>query len=200
MKPVKTLRLMGLSSGILLSLAASSNSLAADLAWQITPFAGYSSSMSFDSNEVSNLESKEGGNWGLMVHKETKDPGILGVLFSNQKTDLSPDGYGDLTIQYLHLSGALVSPDTLHPYIGAGAGLTRLSAYDSTIKPSMSLAVGIQPRLANNFAITAELRGYGTFFNSSSQFICDPAVACKARVESKLMGQLQANIGMTFRF
>jgi hypothetical protein len=200
MKPIKTLHLMALSSGMMLSTIASTASLAADLAWQVTPFAGYSSSMSFDSNDVSNLESKEGGNWGLMVHKETRDPGVIGVIFSSQNTDISPDSYGDLTIQYLHFSGALVSPDTLHPYIGAGAGLTRLSAYDSVIKPSMSLAVGIQPRLANNFAITAELRGYGTFFNSSSQFLCDPAVACKARVESNIMGQLQANLGMTFRF
>ena len=182
------------------SAMASAAPASGQLAWQVTPYGGYSSSMSFDSDEVSDLHSKEGSNWGLMIHKETRDPGVIGVIYSHQTTDLSPEISDKLTIQYLHFSGALVYPDgPLHPYVGASAGLTHMSAYDSVIKPSMSLAVGVQPRLTDNFALMAELRGYSTFFNSSSQFICDPSV-CAARIQSNVIGQLQANVGMTFRF
>lgn len=87
---------------------------------------------------------------------------------------ISPSGHDDLTTQYLHFSGALRYPDNpLTPYVGASLGITRLSVYDSVIKPSMS-ALGVQPKINDRMALMAELRGYGTAFSSDSEFICDP--------------------------
>ena len=185
---------------ISLSSAALSTPGPQQLAWRVTPFAGYGSSMHFDAETGSDAQSDESNLWGIMVDKETNDPGQMGFLYSHQKSDLSPDTGEQLSIGYLHFTGALVYPDNMvHPYVGLGLGLSRLSAYDTETKPSMSLALGLQPKLSDNLAMMVELRGYGTFFNGDSQFICNPAV-CAAHIQSDLIGQLQANVGMTFRF
>ncbi len=174
---------------------------AAEPAWMVTPYLGYSTQMNFENTDSSTLHSKASNNWGLMVHKEVENQGEIGFIYSYQNSDISPSGHDDLTTQYLHFSGALRYPDNpLTPYVGASLGITRLSAYDSVIKPSMSLAVGVQPKINDRMALMAELRGYGTAFSSDSEFICDPAIACGAKIQSQFTGQLQANIGFTFNF
>lgn len=170
------------------------------LSWRVTPFAGYGTSMHFDNDAGTQVKSDESELWGIMIDKETNDPGQIGLLYSHQKSKLSPDPGEQLTIDYLHFTGALVYPDNVaHPYVGLGLGLSRFSAYETETKASMSLALGVQPKLSDNLALMAEVRGYGTFFNGSSQFICNPAL-CAGHIQSDLIGQLQVNLGMTFRF
>ncbi len=168
--------------------------------WQVTPFVGYSSSLDFDSNENSgNISAKENQNWGLFISKETTDPGLIEVIYSHENTTLSPAQSDNLHIDYLHFAGALMLADGPRPYIGAGIGFTRLAAYDSTTRPSLALAFGVHPRLSDNIALRAEVRGYGTFINDNSEFICNPEV-CNLKVKGELLGQVQANIGITARF
>ncbi len=100
----------------------------------------------------------------------------------------------------LHFAGALTLSDNLMaPYIGAGIGVTRFAAYDSEVTPSMSLALGVQPRLAEHLALRAEVRGYGSLVNDNNQFLCNPE-QCVFKVRGELVTQWQANIGLTFRF
>ena len=100
----------------------------------------------------------------------------------------------------LQFAGALTLSDNLMaPYIGAGIGVTRLDAYDSETAPSMSLALGVQPRLTEHLAVRAEVRGYGALVNDDSQFLCNPEI-CAFRVRGELITQWQANIGLTLRF
>lgn len=182
----------------------------AGLGWQVTPFFGYSSSIDFEANDdpqpvpvSTKLESLQGegsGNWGLFISKEVDDPGMIELLYSHQSTRLSPDQSEWLTVDTLHFAGALTLSDNLMvPYIGAGIGATRFAAYDSEVAPSMSLALGVQPRLTEHLALRAEVRGYGTLVNDNSQFLCNPD-DCVFKVRGELVTQWQANIGLTLRF
>ncbi|WP_421301268.1 porin family protein [Aeromonas veronii] len=179
--------------------------------WQVTPFFGYSSSIDFEkSDEVvqpvpvsasfDSLQGQGSGSWGLFISKEVDDPGMIELLYSHQSTTLSPDQPDRLTVDTLHFSGALTLSDNLMaPYIGAGIGVTRFAAYDSEVAPSMSLALGVQPHLAEYLALRAEVRGYGSLVNDNNQFLCNPE-QCVFKVRGELVTQWQANIGLTFRF
>ena len=182
----------------------------AALGWQVTPFFGYSSAIDFEANDdpkptpvATRLESLQGersGSWGLFISKEVDDPGMIELLYSHQSTRLSPDLPDRLTVDTLHFAGALTLSDNLMaPYIGAGIGATRFAAYDSDVTPSMSLALGVQPRLTERLALRAEVRGYGSLLNDDSAFLCNPEV-CAFRVRGELITQWQANIGLTLRF
>ncbi|MNE01543.1 hypothetical protein D3C80_939860 [compost metagenome] len=183
---------------------------AADLGWQVTPFLGYSSSLDFEamdeseptphSSDIDSLQGESSGNWGLFISKEVNDPGMIELLYSHQSTPISPDQPDRLTVDTLHFAGALtLSDNVMAPYIGAGIGLTRFDAYDSEVAPSMSLALGVQPRLTDRLALRAEVRGYGSLVNEDSQFLCNPEI-CAFRVRGELITQWQANIGLTLRF
>jgi len=178
--------------------------------WQVTPFVGYSSSIDFDKSDevqpmpyaasLDSLQGQSSGNWGLFISKEVDDPGMVELLYNHQSTKISPEQPDRLTIDTLHFAGALtLSDNLLAPYIGAGIGVTRFAAYESEVTPSMSLALGVQPRLSEHLALRAEVRGYGSLVNDSSQFLCNPE-QCLFKVRGELVTQWQANIGLTFRF
>ncbi len=182
----------------------------AGLGWQVTPFYGYSSAIDFKRSEdpqpapvstsIDELKGQASGSWGLFISKEVDDPGMIELLYSHQSTTLSPDQPDRLTVDTLHFAGALTLADNLMaPYIGAGIGVTRFAAYDSEVMPSMSLALGVQPRLSEHLALRAEVRGYGSLANDSSEFLCNPD-QCLFKVKGDLVTQWQANIGLTFRF
>ncbi|MEN9584746.1 MAG: hypothetical protein RLZZ616_1752 [Pseudomonadota bacterium] len=183
----------------------------ASTGWQMTPFFGYSSSIDFEksgdvvqpvplSASLDSLQGQSSGNWGLFISKEVDDPGMVELLYSHQSTRLSPDQPDRLTVDMLHFAGALILSDNLMaPYIGAGIGVTRFAAYDSEVTPSMSLALGVLPRLTEHLALRAEVRGYGSLVNDSNQFLCNPD-NCVFKVRGELVTQWQANIGLTLRF
>ncbi|MGL6265195.1 outer membrane beta-barrel protein [Aeromonas jandaei] len=182
----------------------------AGLSWQVTPFYGYSSAIDFKRSEdpqpapvstsIDELKGQASGSWGIFISKEVDDPGMIELLYSHQSTILSPEQPDRLTVDTLHFAGALTLADNLMaPYIGAGIGVTRFAAYDSEVMPSMSLALGVQPRLSGHLALRAEVRGYGSLANDSSEFLCNPD-QCLFKVKGDLVTQWQANIGLTFHF
>ena len=196
-------------SGLLLPLAGWAAEPPAP-GWQLTPFAGYSSSIDFEAmdepeptphgGDLDSLQGESSGSWGLFISREVDDPGMIELLYSHQSTRVSPELPDRLAVDTLHFAGALFLSDNLMaPYIGAGIGVTRFDAYDSETAPSMSLALGVQPRLAEHLALRAEVRGYGSLINDDSAFLCNPEV-CAFRVRGELITQWQANIGLTLRF
>ncbi|MBP0602828.1 porin family protein [Aeromonas sanarellii] len=196
-------------SGLLLPLAGWAAESPAP-GWQLTPFAGYSSSIDFEAmdeptptphgGDLDSLQGESSGSWGLFISREVDDPGMIELLYSHQSTRVSPELPDRLAVDTLHFAGALFLSDNLMaPYIGAGIGVTRFDAYDSETAPSMSLALGVQPRLAEHLALRAEVRGYGSLVNDDSAFLCNPEV-CAFRVRGELITQWQANIGLTLRF
>lgn len=194
--------------GLLLPLGQGWAAQPDELGWQLTPFAGYGSEIDFErteepaptSTDIDELHGDAGGSWGFFISKEVDDPGMIELLYSHQSTPMSPDQPDKLTVDTLHFAGALTLSDhMMAPYIGAGIGVTRFDAYDSEVAPSMSLALGVQPRLTKQLALRAEVRGYGSLVNDDSQFLCNPEI-CAFRVRGDLITQWQANIGLTLRF
>ena len=186
--------------------AAWSNQLCAadnNLKWQVTPFIGYSSSLDFDATSDSattdSISAKEHQNWGFFLSKETQDPGMIELIYSHETTQLSPTQPDDLQIDYLHFAGALILGQGPRPYIGAGIGMSRFSAYESETRPSLALAIGIQPQVGDAVSLRSGIRGYGTFLNDNSTFLCNEN-RCNMHVKGELMTQAQANIGITARF
>ncbi|WP_323932366.1 outer membrane beta-barrel protein [Aeromonas caviae] len=200
---------MGMVPGLLLPLAGWAAEPPAT-GWQLTPFAGYSSAIDFRAmdepaptphgSDIDTLQGEHSGSWGLFISREVDDPGMVELLYSHQSTRVSPELPDRLTVDTLQFAGALTLSDNLMaPYIGAGIGVTRFDAYDSETAPSMSLALGVQPRLTEHLAVRAEVRGYGSLVNDDSAFLCNPEV-CAFRVRGELITQWQANIGLTLRF
>ncbi|MEI4944211.1 outer membrane beta-barrel protein [Aeromonas caviae] len=200
---------MGMVPGLLLPLAGWAAEPPAT-GWQLTPFAGYSSAIDFRAmdepaptphgSDIDTLQGEHSGSWGLFISREVDDPGMVELLYSHQSTRVSPELPDRLTVDTLQFAGALTLSDHLMaPYIGAGIGVTRFDAYDSETAPSMSLALGVQPRLTEHLAVRAEVRGYGSLVNDDSAFLCNPEV-CAFRVRGELITQWQANIGLTLRF
>ncbi|MCR3938394.1 MULTISPECIES: outer membrane beta-barrel protein [Aeromonas] len=200
---------MGMVPGLLLPLAGWAAEPPAT-GWQLTPFAGYSSAIDFRAmdepaptphgSDIDTLQGERSGSWGLFISREVDDPGMVELLYSHQSTRVSPELPDRLTVDTLQFAGALTLSDHLMaPYIGAGIGVTRFDAYDSETAPSMSLALGVQPRLTEHLAVRAEVRGYGSLVNDDSAFLCNPEV-CAFRVRGELITQWQANIGLTLRF
>ncbi|MFQ2857637.1 outer membrane beta-barrel protein [Aeromonas caviae] len=200
---------MGMVPGLLLPLAGWAAEPPAT-GWQLTPFAGYSSAIDFRAmdepaptphgSDIDTLQGERSGSWGLFISREVDDPGMVELLYSHQSTRVSPELPDRLTVDTLQFAGALTLSDNLMaPYIGAGIGVTRFDAYDSETAPSMSLALGVQPRLTEHLAVRAEVRGYGALVKDDSQFLCNPEI-CAFRVRGELITQWQANIGLTLRF
>ena len=197
--------------GLLLPLGQSWGVEPADkLSWQVTPFLGYSSAIDFEaedepeptphSSDIDSLQGESSGNWGLFISKEVNDPGMIELLYSHQSTPISPDQPDKLTVDTLHFAGALtLSEHWIAPYVGAGLGVTRFDAHESEVALSMSLALGVQPRLTERLALRAEVRGYGALVNDDSQFLCDPEV-CVFKLRGDAVTQWQANVGLTLRF
>lgn len=196
--------------GLLLPLGQGWAAEDGDLGWQLTPFMGYSSAIDFDkadepapapvSTSLDSLQGESSANWGFFISKEVDDPGMIELLYSHQSTPMSPDQPDRLTVDTLHFAGALtLSDNIMAPYIGAGIGVTHFDAYGSETAPSMSLALGVQPRLTRMLALRAEVRGYGSLLNEDADFLCNPEV-CAFRVRGDLVTQWQANVGLTLRF
>ena len=149
---------------------------AAKTGWQVTPFFGYSSAIDFEASDevqpvpasttLDKFQGERSGSWGLFISKEVDDPGMIELLYSHQSTTISPDQPDSLTVDTLHFAGALTLSDNLMaPYIGAGIGVTRFAAYDSEVVPSMSLALGVQPRLKR----ASGLAGRGAWLRFAGQ-------------------------------
>lgn len=184
-----------------LFLLGSLPALAAAPSWYAVPFGGYASQMRFTRAEPASgdITADGGGLLGLAIGRTTDDPGAMELLFSQQRSRLSPSQPDDLTIRYLHFAGALIRQEGLRPYLSAGVGLTHLSAYRQLTRPSLALAVGLQPQLSEQLALRAELRGYGTLIQDDSSFLCDPD-RCQFKLSGDLATQLQANLGLLWRF
>ena len=117
---------------------------------------------------------------------------MMELVYSHETTSLSPSQPDDLQIDYLHFAGALMLGQGVRPYLGAGIGISRFSAYESETRPSLALALGIQPQLNDSVALRAEIRGYGTFLCNEER--------CNMHIKGELLGQAQANLGITARF
>ncbi len=129
------------------------------------------------------------------------------LIFSQQRTSLPAAGV-DVDVAYLHLGGRLeFAGHRFVPYLSGGVGATRLSArginVGSELRPSLSLAGGLEWPLTRHFAFRMEARGYLTMSGGDRGLLCfsGPGDAfCQLAWSGDVLGQAEVMGGMTFRF
>jgi hypothetical protein len=134
------------------------------------------------------------------------------LLFSYQRTKLelgqpsTPGAPTEMPLQvgYLHIGGLnyFEGGPGRGPYVVGGLGATflnpTLSGTSSRVRPSMNVGLGYQWPLSPSVALRSELRAYLTAINSSCSFFCSGG--CVVQVQSTLMSQFEAMVGVTFGF
>ena len=185
--------------------------------WEVTPFVGYRMGGDFDldgSPSASKVDLDDHGSFGLAVNLfQSGDKSESYELFySRQQASVaanSPLAPFDLNVEYLHLGGTLAVSDELpvKPYIVGGLGLTRFSPRtgnggdDSHF--SVSLGGGLKLPVTKNFGVRLEARGFVTFVNSDSAFLCvsgSQGGACTVRVKGDAFIQYELLAGAAFAF
>ena len=134
------------------------------------------------------------------------------LLFSYQRTKLelgqssTPGTPTEMPLQvsYLHIGGLnyFDGGPGRGPYVVGGLGATflnpTLSGTSSRVRPSMNVGLGYQWPLSPTVALRSELRAYLTAINSSGSFFCSGG--CVVQIQSTLMAQYEAMIGVSFGF
>jgi opacity protein-like surface antigen len=187
-----------------------------NFSWEVTPFIGYRMGGDFDlegSPAASKVDLDDHGSFGLAVNLFAGDKSESYELFYSRQeasvTKRSPLAPFDLNVEYLHLGGTLAVNDELpiKPYIVGGLGLTRFSPKTGSggddSRFSLSLGGGLKLPVTRNFGVRLEARGYVTFVNSDSAFLCvsdSQGGSCAVRVRGDSFIQYELLAGAAFAF
>ena len=109
----------------------------------------------------------------------------------------------DLDVTHVHFTAMSYYPDgNLEPFVLAGVGAGFFSPKDSTLKDetklSAQIGAGTNYRFNETLLLRMEARWLATFFDSDGSVFCSGG--CTIAVSSKTYSQVQANIGLMYRF
>jgi len=109
----------------------------------------------------------------------------------------------DLDVTHVHFTAMSYYPDgNLEPFVLAGLGAGFFSPKDSTLKDetkfSAQIGAGTNYRFGENLLLRMDIRWLATFFDSSGSAFCSGG--CTIAVSSDTYSQVQANIGLMYRF
>jgi opacity protein-like surface antigen len=180
--------------------------------WEVTPFVGYRMGGDFDVNAPGGGDLENHGSFGLAVNLAIDESSAYELFYSRQETSFESSSAiapFDLKVEYLHLGGTLVLSDELpvEPYMVGGLGLTRLTPQtgdgSEDTRFSLSLGAGVKMPITQRFAVRVEARGFVTFINSDSAFLCASGSfggACAVQAKTDSFFQYELLAGATFRF
>ena len=179
-----------------------------DQALSVSVMTGYRDGGRFElpgSGERSSLDGEV--SHALALGYEFEPGNAWELFFSQQRTSLPAAGV-DIDIAYLHLGGRLeFAGHRFVPYISGGVGATRISARNvnvgSELRPSLSVAGGLEWPLTRHFAFRMEARGYLTVGGGDRGLLCfsGPGDAfCQLAWSGDVLGQAEVLGGLTFRF
>jgi opacity protein-like surface antigen len=185
--------------------------------FEITPFAGYRTGGGFDiedaeGNTSGSVDVGDDASFGVDLGLYRDDNSFYEFLYSRQQASLDSNdpllNGVDVTVEYYQFGGTAMFPeesDRLLPYLSMTIGATRLSAsgYDSDTKFSASLGGGLRIPFTENLIATLGLRGYLTFMESNTQFLCvsdNGNGTCLLKSSGSTFFQGEAQFGLTFRF
>jgi hypothetical protein len=109
-----------------------------------------------------------------------------------------------MSVSYFHVGGTSFFQGQVGkgPYVVGGLGATlfkpSLNGYSSEWRPSMNIGIGYEWPLGQNVALRAELRGYVTLVNSSSDLFCSGG--CVVSIKGDTFTQGEAMVGLSARF
>jgi hypothetical protein len=194
----------------------SSNTIAQEMKFELTPFAGYRFGGTFnveDSNETYKLT--DSSSYGVMLDiRQRKQNTQVEIIYSRQQTDatysaaLPDDPDIDVDIQMLQIGGTVQGDgDTVRPFLAATIGgthvVTRTDGKSSDTFWSGSLGVGFQFKPTSRLGIRLEARGYATLVSSNSSLFCGSGPegsGCLVQVDGKILSQFETILGVVFRF
>ncbi len=185
--------------------------------FEITPFVGYRTGGGFniedaEGNKSGSVDVGDDASYGLDLGLYRDDNSFYEFLYSRQPASLDSNdpllNGIDVTVEYYQLGGTAMFPDESDrflPYLSMTIGATRLSAsgYDSDTKFSASLGGGLRIPFTENLIATLGLRGYLTFMESNTQFLCisdNGNGTCLLKSSGSTFFQGEAQLGLAFRF
>lgn len=109
----------------------------------------------------------------------------------------------DMDVTHLHFTAMSYYPSgNMEPFVMAGIGAGFFSPEDSTLKDqtklSAQVAAGTNYRFSDKLLLRMDVRWLPTFFDGSGSAFCNGG--CTVTVSSSTYSQVQANIGLMFRF
>jgi hypothetical protein len=187
----------------------------ADAQSAITLYGGLRSGSGFEQSQAPNnavdMRSTAAGSLGIEWPFESGRPFQLLLSYQRTKLDLgTPTTVGaptelPLQIAYVHFGGLNYFDGTVGgrgPYVAGGLGATIMnpdfSGTSARVRPSMNVGLGYQWPVSPTLALRTELRAYLTAINSSGSFFCSGG--CVVQVQSTVMTQFEAMVGVTFGF
>lgn len=109
----------------------------------------------------------------------------------------------DMDVTHVHFTAMRYYPQgDLEPFVLAGVGAGFFAPKDSSLKDeakfSAQVGAGANYRLTDAFLLRMDVRWLGTFFDNDGAAFCSGG--CTIAVSSKVYSQVQANIGLMYRF
>jgi opacity protein-like surface antigen len=189
--PLSAYRSAGRLAAFAVALAASMAAHAADpkqhgedepLPFEIAPFVGYRVGGGFTVVETGqSVDLDEHQSLGLALDLRRDEGSQYELYYGRQSTEVGATPTTpstSLRVEYLHIGGTTVLSDETpgKPYLLGGLGVTHFAPDSSQGRAdtrfSLSLGVGARVPFNAHFSLRLEVRGYFTFFNSDSAFLC----------------------------
>jgi hypothetical protein len=177
----------------------------------LTVYGGYRDGGSFTDVETSRDVDLEGsGAVSLALDFGLDKSRQYQIFFSHQRTELSlrdaPAANRDavdMSVSYLHVGGTNFWEGSVGkgPYVVGGLGATFYdpsSGFDSELRPSLNLGIGLEHPLGKSLALRFEARGYATWVNSRGGFFCSGG--CVISISGDVVVQGEFMLGVSARF
>ena len=129
------------------------------------------------------------------------------VFVSYQSTDLEASSTTPkvpLALTYLHFGGSNYFAGAIGrgAYVAGGIGATwmspSLNGLSSEVRPSLNLGLGWEWPISGALSLKAELRGYFTLINSSSNLFCSGG--CVVAIKGDGLTQVEGLLGLSLAF
>lgn len=184
-------------------------------AFELTPFAGYTSGGDFDDvTSGSSLELDDDTSLGLILNIRESANTQWEILYSRQATQADTTGLPisgsslDLDVHYIQGGGTYHGDgDHAQPFMAATIGATHfepgLPDFGSETFFSFSIGAGLQIRPSDRIGIRLEARAYGTLLESDTDLFCQTGPSsntCAIRSEGTVLWQVQTLAGIVIRF
>ncbi len=205
----------------IIALAASAAAAAdpADIPlFSVTPVGGYTFGGEFeDAAATASVDVDDAAHWGLVFNLRHSARTQWEVFYARQQSEarvealpglMAQAGTVDLDVQYLHVGGTYVAAgERARPFLAAGVGVTRFDpdplSFDSENFFSFGIGAGWQFAASERLGVRLESRLLGTFLRSDSELFCETGQEdnlCAIATDSDMYWQLQASLGVVFRF
>jgi hypothetical protein len=193
----------------------SAAAVAEELKVELTPFAAYRFGGTFElQDDEGSYELEDSSSYGLILNIKQKFNTQWEVIYSRQETQanfseaLPTDPRIDVDIQMLQLGGTYLGDgDKVRPYLVATLGGTHIKTESTGSSSdtfwSGSIGGGFQFLPTSRLGIRLEARAYGTLISSNSTIFCGSGPEggiCAARIDGKILAQVETLLGIVFRF